>query len=79
MYFILVEKNGCLYNDLKQSDNLLYQHKEAFKHRLYKDIQYAFVIDNNDFSESVININILKKLLSKKFKDFNCEKFLSSI
>lgn len=46
IYFVLVERDGCTYQNLKEFDELPFKHKVALVHRPYDDIQCAFYRQN---------------------------------
>lgn len=77
MFFILVETDGCSYDDLKNFDNLPYLNKIALTHKHYPDIKCSFKIKGFEKKGAVIDSYRYYKFLPKRYYDqFNWIKFL---
>lgn len=78
IFLILVETDGCTYNDLVRFDNLNYPNKVALTHIPYPDIKCAFQIKGYEKKGAVTDSYRYYKILPKRFYDqFNWLKFLN--
>lgn len=78
MFLILVETDGCTYNDLVRFNNLNYPNKVALTHIPYPDIKCAFQIKGYEKKGAVTDSYRYYKILPKRFYDqFNWLKFLN--
>lgn len=76
-FFILVETDGCTYEDLKRFDNLPLKHKVALKHKSYPDIKCAFKISGYEEMGAVTDSYRFHSMLPlRKYDQFNWMKFL---
>lgn len=44
VYVLMIERDGCTFNDLKRFDNLPYKNKVVFTKKKYDEIKNSFVI-----------------------------------
>ena len=78
MYFILVETDGCTYEDLQRFDNLDYPHKVALVHKPYPNIKCAFQIKGYEKIGAVTDSYKYYKILPIRYYDqFNWTEFLN--
>ena len=71
-YYVLVETDGCTYNDLKRFDNLPFKHKVALVHKSYPDIKCAFKINGYEQIGAVTDSYCFHPLLPlRKYDQFN--------
>lgn len=78
MYFILVETDGCKYEDLQRFDNLEYPHKVALVHKPYPNIKCAFQIKGYEKIGAVTDSYKYYKILPIRYYDqFNWTEFLN--
>lgn len=71
-YFILVERDGCTYEDLLRFDKLPFKHKVALVHKQYKKLQSQFVIKGFEYDKQVGNVMDYKGLFGKRIYDQYC-------
>ena len=71
-YFILVERDGCTYEDLLRFDKLPFKHKVALVHKQYKGLQSQFVIKGFENDKQVGNVMDYKGLFGKRIYDQFC-------
>lgn len=78
MYFVLVETDGCTYEDLQKFDNLKYPHKVALVHKPYPNIKCAFHIKGYEKIGAVTDSYKYHKILPFRYYDqFNWIKFFN--
>lgn len=53
MYVVLIEREGCTYEDLLRFDNLSFGHKIALTHRDYNDIKCSYKVPGYENSKEV--------------------------
>lgn len=77
MYFILIETDGCTYEDLVRFDNLPYQNKVALTHIPYPQISCAFCIKGYEHRKEVTDSYRFHKILPmRKYDQFKWQRFL---
>lgn len=77
MNLILVETDGCTYEDLVRFDNLPYQNKVALTHIPYPQISCAFCIKGYKHKNGVTDSYRFHKILPLRIYDqFNWQSFL---
>lgn len=77
MYFILVETDGCTYEDLKAFDALPYKFKVALTHKPYPNIKCAYCIKGYENTGAVTDSYRFHKILPlRQYDQFNWMKFL---
>lgn len=77
MYFILIETDGCTYEDLVRFDNLPYQNKVALTHIPYPQISCAFCIKGYEHRKEVTDCYRFHKILPmRKYYQFKWQRFL---
>lgn len=75
-YYILVETDGCCYDDLKRFDNLPFRNKIALTHREYPDIKCAYKINGYEHIGAVTDSYRFHPILPiRKYDQFNWIKF----
>lgn len=78
MFFILVETDGCTYDDLLKFDNLSYKNKVALTHKFYPNIKCSYKIKGYEKIGAVTDSYRYYKFLPKRVYDqFNWSKFLN--
>lgn len=78
LFIVLVERDGCTLNDLREFNSLPFEHKIAFTYRKYDDIDNSFVIRNCSEQHQLGNIMQWSGKLGTKFYDqFNWIRFLN--
>lgn len=78
LFIVLVERDGCTLDDLKQFYSLPFEHKIAFTYRKYDGISNSFVIKNCSERHQLGNIMQWSGKLGTKFYDqFNWVRFLN--
>lgn len=76
-YYVLVETDGCTYDDLRRFDNLPFAHKVALTHRDYPEIKCAYKIKGYERKGAVTDSYRFHPLLPlRKYDQFNWMKFL---
>ena len=76
MYFILVETDGCTYEDLERFDKLPYTNKVALTHIPYPQIKCSFCIKGyKDQGEVIDSYRFHKILPLRQYDQFNWHKF----
>lgn len=76
-YFILVETDGCTYEDLQAFDNLPYNHKVALTHKEYPEIKCHFVLKGYEKNCAVVNCHNFHKIIpTRRYDEFNWHSFL---
>lgn len=76
-YYILVETDGCTYEDLKNFDSLPYKHKVALTHKHYPDIKCAFKIKGYESVCAVTSSYRFHPIFPfREYDQFNWLKFL---
>ena len=76
MFFILVETDGCTYEDLLRFDKLSHPNKIALTHKTYPEIKCAFQIKGYEKIGAVTDSYRYYKILPKRYYDqFNWRKF----
>lgn len=76
-YYILVETDGCSYDDLKRFDNLPFKHKVALTHKTYPEISCAYQIKGYEKTGAVIDSYRFHPILPiRKYDQFNWIEFL---
>lgn len=76
-FYILVETDGCSYEDLKRFDNLPFKHKVALVHKSYPDIKCAFKINGYERIGAVTDSYRFHPMLpTRKYDQFNWMRFL---
>lgn len=79
-FYILVETDGCSYEDLKRFDNLPFKHKVALVHKSYPDIKCAFKINGYEKIGAVTDSYRFHPILPvRKYDQFNWMKFLKQV
>ncbi|WP_081713027.1 DUF1919 domain-containing protein [Bacteroides neonati] len=79
LYIVLVERDGCTFNDLKRFDALPYSHKVILSHKQYKNIQSARLIAGYEEQNEVGLITEYNGSWGKRHYDrFNWLQFLNS-
>lgn len=48
IYIIMVEREGCTYDNIVSFDKLPYEHKIIFTHKLYPEIKSSYYIPNSE-------------------------------
>lgn len=77
IYVVLVERDGCTYDDLMQFDNLPFKHKVALVHKEYPEIQCSYVIECPQEKGLLGQIINYQGLFGKRYYDqFNWYEFL---
>lgn len=77
MFFVLIETDGCTYDDLMRFDALPYQHKVVLTHKFYPEIKSAFYIRGYEDKLGLIDTYRFHKVLpTRKYDQFNWMKFL---
>lgn len=80
MCFILVETDGCTYEDLQRFDRLPYPHKVALVHKPYPEIQCAFQIKGYEEIGAVTDSYRFHKILPlRQYDQFGWLKFLKTV
>lgn len=69
LFLIMVERDGCTYEDLKAFDRLPYPNKMAVVHKEYPDIKSAVVVPYYRNDNEVGTIFDFKGLFGKKYYD----------
>ena len=69
MFFILVERDGCKYDDLRQFDTLPYINKVSIVHKKYKGINSQFVITGFEKDNKVGNVMNFTGFFGKRIYD----------
>lgn len=80
LFVMFSDQNGCTDNDLKEFDNLPYEHKVVFVHKPCPDVKSAFVIKGFENEQSVGTCsNFRRKFsLAKYYDDFDYVGWLNS-
>lgn len=77
-YYILVETDGCTYQDLKRFDDLPFPHKVALTHKAYSEIECAFQIKGYEQIGAVTDSYRFHPVLPlRKYDQFNWMRFLN--
>lgn len=80
MYFVLIETDGCTYEDLCRFDCLPYPHKIALTHKSYPDIKCSYVVKGyKDLGAVIDSYRFFKILPFRKYDQFNWMKFLKQV
>ncbi len=79
LFFMLTERDGCTYEDLKEFDNLPFKNKVAFTHKKYKEIKSSFYIKGFEKENCLGNLYLFTtKFFGKKgYDQFNFVKWLN--
>lgn len=76
-YYVLVETDGCTYDDLRRFDSLPLAHKVALTHKAYPEIKCAFPIKGYERTGAVTDSYRFHPVLPlRKYDQFNWMKFL---
>ena len=77
IYAVLVERDGCTYEDLQRFDSLQLVHKVALVHKHYPDIKSSFVINYPDKNGLLGQIIDYQGQFGKRYYDsFDWKQFL---
>lgn len=77
MYFVLVETDGCTYEDLEHFDQLPYPNKVALTHIAYPKIKCSYHIKGYEEKDGVTDSYRFHSILPfRKYDEFNWMKFL---
>lgn len=81
IFVIMVEKDGCTYENLKQFDQLTYKKKVVFTHKNYPEIQSAYCIKGFEKKQDVSNILAYRGrwLPIKYYDQFNFAKWFMEL
>lgn len=66
LFIILVERDGCTYEDLKAFDKIKYKNKVCFTHKKYDDIKSSFYIKGFENDGEVGALYEYKKAITPK-------------
>ena len=69
LFFILVERDGCKYDDLQKFDTLPYINKVSIVHKKYKGINSQFVIKGFEKDNQVGNVMNFTGFFGKRIYD----------
>lgn len=76
MYFILVETDGCTYENLECFDHLPYKNKVALTHKPYPQIKCSYCIKGYENENGVSDAYRFHKILPlRKYDQFNWMRF----
>lgn len=77
IYAVLVERDGCTYEDLQNFDRLPIKRKVALVHKEYPEIRCAYVVRGTSDGEALGQIIAFRGCFGKRYYDqFDWARFL---
>lgn len=67
LYFIMVERDGCTFKQIKEFDNMSFEHKVIFTAKKYSNIPSSFYIEGSSKNGEVVDLLQYQNKISLEF------------